>query len=114
NVNALQRLKLRTAIDVTANYRPPRGARIIKNGIDPTPIRRGSRRRRGISRVLNETFAVAPSIILAATGIGRLLNINFFARALADVADEHAAGHSIEAVAIRISQTERPNFPHWR
>src|SRR5207302_10559717 len=120
NVNALERGKHRAAINVTADDRASDAVRIIKNGIDPWRIRRRGwhRRRRWISRILNESFPVSPTVIFAPAGIGRLLNVNFFAGVLADVADKQPAGRAIETVPEGIAQTEQPNFAlrrgRWR
>src|SRR5882762_10517801 len=76
HINALERGKLRAAINVTADDRPAGRARIINNRVDPWRIRRrcGRRCRRWVSRVLNKAFAISPTIIFATAGIRRLLN----------------------------------------
>src|SRR5207302_7312067 len=106
----LQSGKLRAAINVASYHRPAGSVRVIKNRIDARRIRRRCRRGRGESRILNEAFAIAPSVVLATTGIGRLLNINLLARVLPHITDKHPTGRSIETVAERITQAEQPDF----
>src|SRR5207244_584169 len=98
-------------INVTANDSASGRAWIVKNWVDPRRIRRrcGRRRRRRVSRILNESFAISPTIIFATAGIGRLLNINLLARVLSDIADKHPTVCAVETVAVRIAQTEQPD-----
>src|SRR5258708_30456858 len=107
HINALERGKLRAAINVTANDRPPSRVRIVKNWIDPWRIRRRSRRRcrRGLLRYLNQSLAISPPIIFAAAGICRLLDINFFATVLYDIADKHPDVYADYTVSKRITLT---------
>src|SRR5205814_8901862 len=102
--------KLLAAINVTADDCLSGRVRVINNRIDSWRIRRRCWRRGGVRGILNKTFAVAPSIILASTGIGPLLNINFFTRVLTTVANKHPAIRPIETIAERIPQTKQPDF----
>src|ERR1700736_1066131 len=58
----------------------------------------------------NCSFAQAPPVIFAATGICRLLNIDLFPGVLADVTDVKPAGAAIEGVPIWIPQPIKPDF----
>src|SRR4029077_14223647 len=104
----LKRRKQCTAIDVAADYSPTCCAWIINDRIDSRRNRRRCwrRSRRRVSRVLNKTLAVSPSVILAAARIRQLLYVDFFPRVLAAVADKHATVRAIKAVAKWIAQSQ--------
>src|SRR5438045_6774740 len=101
NINTLERGKLRPSINITADDGAPGGVRVIKDRIDSWRIWRRCRRgrRRRVSRILNEAFAVAPSVVFAPGGIGRLLHVDLFARGLTDIANQHPASRAIETIA---------------
>src|SRR5689334_18247373 len=88
---------------------------IIENWIHSRRVGRRSRRsgRRWIGRILNETFAVPPSVVFATARVSRLLNIDFLPAVLANIANQHAAGRAIETVPEGIAQAEQPNFSSW-
>src|SRR4051794_35671771 len=103
NIFAVECRNLPSTVDIAADNRSAGCAWIVENWINsvrrPVPAyNRIARRRR------DRSLAQAPFEVLAAIGVGCLLDVNLLAVALTNVGNEHSARRPIEAVPEWIAQ----------